>query len=79
MLILFHKNSILCPNHLFGHSSVQGRSPSNSSEATRTPQEARTKEEVRLTPVKLDEPDFSWLNTNIIHFSMQNNYSVYNS
>ena len=43
---------------------MHGRSSSDSSEAGRTPQEARTREEIHLTPVKLDGPESSWLDPN---------------
>ena len=42
-----------------------GRSLYDSNEAKWTPQEVRTREEVRLTLVKLDRPDSSWLDTKI--------------
>ena len=53
-----------CLDHPFEHPSVQGRNPSDSNEAGGTPQEARIREEVRLTPMKLDRPESSWLDTN---------------
>ena len=49
-----------CLDNPFEHPSMQGINLSDSSEAGRTPQEARIREEVRLTLVKLDEPDYSW-------------------
>ena len=50
----------MCLDHQYRHPSVQGRSLADSSEAGQTPQEAQTREEVRLTSVKLDRPDSSW-------------------
>ena len=43
-----------CLDHPFEHPSVQGRNPSDSNEAGGTPQEARIREEVHLTLVKLE-------------------------
>ena len=43
---------------------MQGRSSSDSSDVGQTPQEARTRQEIRLTPVKLDGPESSWLDPN---------------
>ena len=49
------------------HPFVSERSLSDSSVAGRTLQEARRGEEVCLTLVKLDGPNFSWLDTTIIY------------
>ena len=48
---------------------MQGKSSSDSNEARRTPQEARIREEIRLTPMKLNRPESSWLNTNTVVIS----------
>ena len=80
MLILFHKNSYELssfdlslqrgmPGPSFRTSFCVGRSPSNSIEAGRTPQEAQTRKEVRLTLVKLDKPKSNWFDTNKNYFS----------